>query len=453
MARPTGWTNETPRWIATPALVADVELTAPLAPLSLCSDYRAARLLVRVHGHPVGYADVVGELVEPIDRARILAALEPAATMRALRHLGDDMVANGIPALPARASLAGALDMAAPIACAHAPRTDGALITVAVCTHDRAHSLGATLDSLQCQTYRNFEILVVDNAPSSDATEQLVRVDYPDARYVREERVGLDWARNRGIAEARGEFIAYIDDDAIADPGWLSALIAAFDSPDVMCVTGLVVPARLATPAQELFERFGFSMSFDRRYFNLRMQSPRPGFPFKGFTGTGCNSAFRRGVFDQIGLFDIRLDVGTPVPGGGDLDIFARVIRAGYTLVYDPAPVIFHDHIADMARLIDKMGQYHKANIAYLTKHILSDRVYAPMILKYICRTYARTTIRGLGAVLLRGDRPLAMVLNQAVQAWLGPLALYRSHRRAHAVINGTSHEVAAPTAIAPRTD
>jgi O-antigen biosynthesis protein len=453
MARPTHRTNGTPRWIATPALVADVELTAPLTPLLPGSDYRAARLLARVHGHPVGYADVVGELTEPIDRARILAALEPAATVRALRHLADDMVAIGVPALPARASLAAVLDMAAPIACAHVPRTDGALITVAVCTRDRAHSLGATLDSLQCQTYRNFEILVIDNAPSSDTTEQLVRASYPDARYVREERLGLDWARNRGIAEARGEFIAYIDDDAIADPGWLSALIAAFDSPEVMCVTGLVVPARLATSAQELFERFGFSMSFERQHFNLRMEAPRPGFPFKGFSGTGCNSAFRRSVFDQIGRFDICLDVGTPVPGGGDLDIFARVIRAGYTLVYDPAPVIFHDHIADMARLIDKMGQYHKANVAYLTKHILSDRAYAPMILNYICRTYARTTIRGLGAVLLRGDRPLAMVLNQAVQAWLGPVALYHSHRLARFRTNSYFRGAAEPATISPQTE
>jgi GT2 family glycosyltransferase len=111
--------------------------------------------------------------------------------------------------------------------------------------------------------------------------------------------------------------------------------------------------------------------------------------------------------------------------------MFARIIRAGYTLVYDPAPIIFHDHVADMAALIDKMGQYHTANVAYLAKHILTDRAYAPMILRYLCRMYARSTIRGLGAALLRRDRPLAMVLNQAARAWLGPVALYRSHRQA----------------------
>ncbi|HEY3230197.1 MAG TPA: glycosyltransferase, partial [Roseiflexaceae bacterium] len=434
--------NDTPPWIPTPTHVADVELTCAAAPLTIGSGYHAARLLVRVHGCPVGYADLIGNLAKPIDRARILAALDPAVSARVLHHLADDLVIGDVAGLPDGATLGTALDMAGNIPCVrnHCASSES-FATVAVCTHDRAHSLGATLDSLLRQTYRNFEILVVDNAPSDETTACLVQIHYPEVRYVCEAQPGLDRARNRAIAEAHGEFIAYIDDDAIADSGWLSALIAAFDSPNVMCVTGLVVPTRLATPAQELFERFGFSMSFDQRRFNRQMQSPRPGFPFKGFTGTGCNSAFRRSVFDQVGLFDPCLDVGTPVPGGGDLDMFARIIRADYELIYDPAPVIFHDHIADMAKLIDKMGQYHKANIAYLTKHILSDRAYAPMILRYICRTYMRTTVRGLGAVLLRGDRPLAMVFNQAFNAWLGPFALYRSHRAAHLMRSWASRD------------
>ncbi|HET9222857.1 MAG TPA: glycosyltransferase [Roseiflexaceae bacterium] len=447
MASQTYWKNDSPRWIRTPALVADVELTDTLTLPSAGADYRAARLLVRVHGRPVGYADVAADLTTPIDLSRILAALDSDATERALGHLTADLIACGLPAPANHTDLAAVLQQAAGIPCAFARSADGPHATVAVCTRDRAQLLGATLDSLLCQTYRNKEILVVDNAPSDDAAERLVRGHYPGVRYVREDRPGLDWARNRAIVEASGEFIAYVDDDAIADPAWLAGLITAFDTPEVMCVTGLVVPARLATPAQELFERFGFSMSFDRRRFYLGMQSPRPGFPFKGFAGTGCNCAFRRDVFDRIGLFDVHLDVGTPVPGGGDLDMFARVILAGYTLIYDPAPLIFHDHIADMKRLIDKMGQYHTANIAYLTKHVLSDPVYAPMILRYLLRTYVRTTIRGLGAVLFRRDRPLSMVLRQASRAWLGPLALYRSHQQTRVRWGGGSG--AAPDAVA----
>jgi glycosyltransferase involved in cell wall biosynthesis len=433
--RPTK-VNDTPRWLRTPVFVADVDLAVPFAALTAHPKDRAARLLVRIHGCPIGYADMTEGLSQPIDRRRILDALDTAAIERVLQHLAQDAVLQQPPRT--RADLIAALDRADAHPCAIQLPLDGPLATVAICTRDRTYSLSATIDSLLRQSYRDVEILVVDNAPSSDATERLIRECYPTVRYIHEGRAGLDWARNRAIAEARGDFIAYIDDDAIADPHWLAALIAAFDTSDVMCVNGLVVPIRLATPAQELFERFGFSMSFEHRRFHLHMPAPRPGFPFKGFSGTGCNSAFRRTIFDQIGMFDVHLDVGTPVPGGGDLDIFARIIRAGFTLVYDPMPIIFHDHIADLARLIDKMGQYHTANIAYLSKHILSDRAYRFMLVRYLCRTYIRTTVRGLGSALLRGDRPMTMVLTQAFRAWLGPLALYRSRRRGRA---SRSHE------------
>lgn len=431
MTLPSRSANYVPAPILTPALLADIELTDPLVSLRPGAEHRAARLLVRVHGIPIGYADLRGGWDAPIDRARILAALDPSATARALRHLTEDQCAAAGQALPEHTSLAAALDRLASAPCAHAAPADGPLITVAVCTRDRTGSLAYTLDSLIDQTYRARDILVVDNAPRDDATERLVRARYPDVRYVREPLPGLDRARNRAIAEARGELIAYIDDDALADPRWLQALVAGFAAPDVACVTGLVTPRRLDTPAQELFERFGFSKSFDRLTFRLATPAPNAGFPYKGYLGTGCNSAFRRSVFDRVGLFDVCLDVGTPVPGGGDLDMFARIIRAGYGLAYEPGAVVFHDHIDDMATLIAKMGQYQEASIAYFTKHILADRERSLRLAAHIGWSMFRRPARGLAAVLLKRDRPLALVLNQALHAWLGPLALYRSYRRA----------------------
>ena len=425
------WKNHTPAWLPTPALVAGVELAGPIAPLQLDSRQRAARLLVRVHGCPIGYADIVAGPAEIIDRDRILAALDPATATRLRDHLGADLQAQGVSALPRDADLAAILERAVGLACTHnASPTDGPLVTVAICTRDRTHCLGATLDSLLAQTYCPFEILVVDNAPRSDATERLVRTHYPHVRYVREPLPGLDWARNRAIVEAHGEIIAYIDDDAVADARWLQALVAGFDSPEVMCVTGLVAPLRLETAAQELFERFGYSKGFYRLAFTIKAPPPHAGFPYKGFLGTGCNSAFRRAVFDQVGLFDTRLDVGTPVPGAGDLDMFARIMRAGYTLRYEPDAIVFHDHIDDMPTLIAKMAQYQQASIAYFTKYILIDRDRALELMAHVGWSYLRKTIRGLGAAILRRDRPLALVLRQALAAWLGPLALYRSYHQ-----------------------
>src|SRR5215207_5045027 len=126
MSSPTYRSNDTPRWIPTPALIADVDLTTPVAPLTLGGDYRAARLLVRVHGRPVGYVDVAADLATPIDLDRILAALDSDTAARALRHLAADLAAQGLPA-PASADLAVALEMAAHLPCTCAPPADGPL--------------------------------------------------------------------------------------------------------------------------------------------------------------------------------------------------------------------------------------------------------------------------------------------------------------------------------------
>jgi len=97
------------------------------------------------------------------------------------------------------------------------------------------------------------------------------------------------------------------------------------------------MPLRLDTTAQVLFEkRNGFRRGFDKNRFGREV----PGNPLypcgAGIFGAGCNMAFRRDLLRDIGGFDEALDTGTPLPGGGDLDIFYRIIRAGHALVYEP---------------------------------------------------------------------------------------------------------------------
>jgi glycosyltransferase involved in cell wall biosynthesis len=427
------WKAYPPRQLTTPAKLVDIELTGTDIALACEDSYRAARLLIRVHGRPVGYADLAVEMLPTLDRARLLTTLDPETIERASSHLIGDLSLAGFSVADQPIDLNSLLaqTMQAQLACRRAPAIGGPLVSVAICTRDRAETIGATLQSLERQTYRNIEVLVVDNTPSSDATERLVRAAFPYARYIHEPRRGLNHARNRAVAEAHGPIIAFIDDDAIADPAWVDALIAAFDTPDVMCVTGLVAPARLDTPGQELFERFGYSKGFSRLVFNLAAPPPdMPIFPYKGYLGTGCNCAFRREVFGQVGLFDPRLDMGTPVPGGGDHDLFARVIRAGYSLVYDPNPVVFHNHLEDWDVVIARLGEYQEAFIAFMLKSILADRVYAAPLLCHMIVWYIRRTARGFAsAALKKGNRSLRLVLSEAIGAWRGPISLYRSQQ------------------------
>jgi GT2 family glycosyltransferase len=114
-----------------------------------------------------------------------------------------------------------------------------------------------------------------------------------------------------------------------------------------MAVTGLVAPYELETRAQILFERYGgFGCGFKRKWYQVdgEHHQGRPFHLWAGHFGTGANMAFRCRVFEQIGSFDPALDVGTVTNGGGDLEMFFRVLEEGYTLVYDPAALVWHRH-------------------------------------------------------------------------------------------------------------
>jgi GT2 family glycosyltransferase len=230
------------------------------------------------------------------------------------------------------------------------------LVTVAVCTRDRPALLADCLAALTRLDYPALDLLVVDNAPRTAAAARLVRHRYPRVRYVCEPRPGLNWARNRAIAEARGDILAYTDDDVIADAHWARALARVFaEQAEVMAVTGLVVPYELETEAQQLFERYGgFGRGFTPHTYRVDRESRERTATHHGGTGkfgTGANMAYRRRVFADVGPFDPALDVGTATHGGGDLEMFFRVLQAGHALAYEPSAVVRHRHRRDYAQL------------------------------------------------------------------------------------------------------
>src|SRR6185295_20067875 len=105
-------------------------------------------------------------------------------------------------------------------------------VSVIICTRDRARQLSQVLASARALTVPPglaWELIIVDNGSSDDTSEVVDRYgqDLP-IRLVREERAGLSIARNRGVAEARGRYICWTDDDVIIDRGWLSAYVSAF---------------------------------------------------------------------------------------------------------------------------------------------------------------------------------------------------------------------------------
>ena len=313
--------------------IVEIELTQPLRPVTVRDNESGVALILRQRGRPVGF------VMHAIDINR---TLEPTQ----LREL----ISNA--QVPPNATLSQQ-----PGATAAFGRELPSL-TIAVCTKDRPEDLRVCLDQLkkvrsaEADGGAGIELLVVDNAPSDSQTRELVE-SLGDVRYATDPRPGLDFARNAAIAEARGELLAFVDDDVRVDSRWLRGLRRALtEHPEAGAVTGLVLPAELRTEAQILFEKRG---GFQKTFATVRYGEELPGHPFYpcigGKFGTGCNMAFRRSLLQDLGGFDEALDAGAALPGGGDTDMFYRVVRSGHPLIYEPEFQVFHRHRTEIAQL------------------------------------------------------------------------------------------------------
>jgi glycosyltransferase involved in cell wall biosynthesis len=238
-------------------------------------------------------------------------------------------------------------------------------VSVVVCTRNRTNLLNECIDALQQLDYPNYEILIVDNAPDNDLTEKLAVSK--GVRYVREDRPGLDRARNKGIRESSHSIIAFTDDDARPDKYWLKAIARNFKDEQVMAVTGFVAPAELETHAQQLFEWSygGMGHGFSRKVFDGGIMSERSKLRASAM-GVGANMAYRRSWFSQGGFFDPALDVGTPSCGGGDVEMFHRIVAAKGILVYDPNVLVWHLHRPGMEALYKQVFNNGRSFVCYL---------------------------------------------------------------------------------------
>jgi GT2 family glycosyltransferase len=302
------------------------------------------------------------------------------------------------------------------------------LITVIVCTHNRPFFLQRCLKSLAPQIDEQSEVLVVDSAPSGPDSQAITTA--AGARYLLSPRRGLDIARNAGLHATSGTIVAFTDDDVVVTPTWLSALRKSFADPSVACVTGRVLPLELRTAPQRYFEeRFSFDRGDEPVRFGL--DSTLPWFPVYPYhLGTGCNMAFRRHIFDSIGLFDPALDAGTPIGGGGDIDIFRRLLRAGFVAVYNPETLVFHQHRADTRESLQQFRDYGKTMTALLTKSLLVEHDMMRDALSVGACLFLHQAKRLARKLLLLDPLPFRFLLFEILGNLAGPIAYVRSLRQ-----------------------
>ncbi len=372
-----------------------------------------ARILVRSSGAPIEFVEM------PLPAAGLLTAdIVDALSDRAAERLAT--AADADPTHPS------------------APRP---LVSVVVCTRDRGPELAQCLENLAQLTYGNLEILIVDNAPTTTVSREVVLARVAtDARfrYVLEPGPGLSKARNRGLAEARGEYLAYTDDDVAVDPNWVTALIAGFTRrDDVGCVTGLVCTATLQTPAEHYFDqRVSWAESCEPRLFDLTSHADDPLYPYAaGLFGTGASMAFSTSLLREMGGWDEALGAGTRAKGGEDLDMFVRVLFEGRAIAYEPAAIVWHHHRSDLVGLRRQIFGYGTGLSAFLTKHLM-DSGTRPDLLRRIPQGIAKavTVPRGksedqTAAALAAVGSKRALIVREFAGMAVGP-ALYAMARR-----------------------
>lgn len=250
-------------------------------------------------------------------------------------------------------------------------------LSAVICSRNRTAQLQRALESLFTQTLPPAEVLVIDSAPSGEATLRMVAQQFPRARYVQEPVMGLDVARNRALHEARHAIVAFLDDDAVADPGWCQAFLRVFSqSPRAGVCTGRVEAFALDTEAQRLFEaNGGFSRGSERICLPDDARRPLHGrraplIAWAVSVGNGASFAIRREVALRLGGFDDALDLGEALPGGGDLDMFWRVVTAGYALIYEPSALAWHEHRRDMPSVVRQLAGHQRAVVTFLCKSV-----------------------------------------------------------------------------------
>jgi len=215
------------------------------------------------------------------------------------------------------------------------------VISVIVCTFNRDRMFEDTVRSfLDCRTDGiEHELLLLDNN-STDKTREIGEVyaaRFPWIRYVNEPVQGHPHTKNRGIRESRGDIIAFVDDDVYFSPCWLEALASSFQRrPDVACIGGKVVPhfeaGRPAWLEDDLLDVYSVT-----RYGDHEREIQPPEYPI------GCNMAFRRSVFKQIGGFHASLGRKPGILLSNDETYFINcVLKAGLKTFYSPDAQVSH---------------------------------------------------------------------------------------------------------------
>ena len=277
---------------------------------------------------------------------------------------------------PAYRAVARRFNEPIPPGLAHSPR-----VSVVVCSYNAERTMEACLASLEHLNYPDYEVIVVNDG-STDRTLEIAEC-FPYARIISQANKGLSVARNVGAEAATGEIVAYTDSDCVADPDWLTYLVATMERKQLVACGGPNFP-----PPEDSLVPSAVAVS--------------PGGPTHVLLTdetaehiAGCNMAFRRDALLALGGFD-------PVyrAAGDDVDICWRFQDAGHTIGFSPAAIVWHFRRNTVSAYLGQQRGYGKAEALVYAKHPVRFNLFGQA--KWLGRIYG-----DLSASFLVSRKPL----------------------------------------------
>jgi GT2 family glycosyltransferase len=270
------------------------------------------------------------------------------------------------------------------------------LLSVVIPNWNGLRFLPACLGALAAQTHPHLQVIVVDNA-SSDGSQAYIREHHPDVKLIQlPENAGFTGACNNGIQAAQGEFIALLNNDTEADPGWAAAVMDAFRRcPEV----GMVASKMLLFEERDRFHTTGDFFTVDGRPGNRGVWERDEGQYDREeyvFSANGGSAAYRRTMLDQIGLLDDDFYYSLE-----DIDLAWRAQMTGWRCLYIPGAIVYHHLSASGGGVI--ASYYDGRNLIYV-----------------LVKNYPSALWRKYGWLILKAQLKQAI---DALRAWRGEAA------------------------------
>jgi glycosyltransferase involved in cell wall biosynthesis len=249
-------------------------------------------------------------------------------------------------------------------------------ISVLLCTRNRGDKIINAVDSILENSYKNFELIIVDQS-SDDKTKTAIET-YSDSRirYIRSQTVGLSRSRNIAIRESLSDIVAFTDDDCIVDREWLASIMKEYGSDSsVMGVYGRVLPYGKGEPSMVCHCIID---SMERKTVDS------PIIPYT-VLGHGNNMSFRKNVFRKTGLYIESLGAGTWMRAGEDTDLTYLALRKRIKFLYSPKPLVYHNNWMSKEKGENLELGYILAAVAVFTKYSLKmDKIAISHLLVWI---------------------------------------------------------------------